>query len=86
MVFSFYIISRAPLELKKQAKQEKKNTIIKFIVNQVKNCKQIIQSDDFLQYLIYLIISGFGIFKNTYYFSLHLFYLFGRLELLKSVF
>ena len=49
MIFSFYIISRAPLELKKrQNKQEKKNSIIKFVVNQVKNFKQIIQSDDFL--------------------------------------
>lgn len=40
------------------------------------------KSDDFLQYFIYITISLMGVFSNTYYFSLHLFYLFGRLSLL----
>jgi len=39
-----------------------------------------------LSHISFTAIAFLGLISNTYYFSLHLFYLFGQLSLLQSVF
>lgn len=45
-----------------------------------------INEDEFIQFFFYLMVSIIGTLYKHYFFSLHLFDLFGRLSLLKNVF
>lgn len=75
---SFYIISTAPLEFKKLKQipfswKKAPKFFWQFIINFFK----VFKSEDILSHIGYTSVAIIGTFSNSYYFSLHLFYLFG---------
>ncbi|CAD8193240.1 unnamed protein product [Paramecium pentaurelia] len=84
---TFYIISRASLEFKKLKQEQFSLTKIhSYIIQKISNFIIVFKGEDFLSHISFTAIAFLGLISNTYYFSLHLFYLFGQLSLLQSVF
>lgn len=88
LAFILFVISRAPLEVKdlNPLMADLKLGPIAFIKSLLKRLLLIFTGDEFLQHFIFVGISYIGVTVDSYYFSLHMFYLFARLELLRSVF
>jgi inositol 1,4,5-triphosphate receptor type 1/inositol 1,4,5-triphosphate receptor type 3 len=83
-MFIFFLISRVPLELKKKdGGVTNKGGYLMYLL---KATLTILQGDDIFAICFYLLISAAGALSNTYYFSIHLFFIFSRLSLLRNVF